>query len=204
MIQKCCCCIPLRFGVLIIALLDLLASVAAVVYLCIARENILSYRDSTYVNLDAAYYVAIAISGIAIATSLFGFIGTIVQKRGLINIFKFVYWIMAILALIVTAATWIFLLVRRGDIISSCEVYADNATGEYALPSGLDAGEACEKTMTGVLVGGGVGVVVGNIISIYFACVISAYASRLKQRVQHHPLRDLEDFPQTSYKTSVY
>ena len=73
---------------------------------------------------------------------------------------------MAILALIVTAATWIFLIVRRGDIIDGCEYYTENATGEYALPAGVDSAEACEKTMTGVLAGGGVGIVVGNIISV--------------------------------------
>ncbi|KAG2228147.1 hypothetical protein INT45_009193 [Circinella minor] len=166
--------------------------------------DILASRGSTYVNLDAAYYVCIAVSCIGALTSLFGFIGTIIQKRGLINIFKIVYWLMAILALIVTAATYIFLIVRRGDIVDGCEYYIENGTEGYPLPDGIDSREACEKTMVGVLVGGGVGIVVGNIISIYFACVVTAYASRLKQRVQHHPLRDLEDFPQTSYKTSVY
>ncbi|KAI9497051.1 hypothetical protein BDB00DRAFT_806570 [Zychaea mexicana] len=201
--QKCCCCISLRVGVLIIAILDLLASAAAVAYLAIARSDILSYDEATYVNMEAAYYAGLAIGCLAIVTALFGFIGAIAQKRGLVNIFKFVYWIMTLLALIVSFATWIFLIVRREDVVSGCEFYLDNYADQYGY-SGTEAADACNKTVTGMLVGGGVGVVVGNIIGIYFACVVSAYASRLKQRVQHHPLRDLEDFPQTSYKTSVY
>ncbi|KAI8141204.1 hypothetical protein BJV82DRAFT_619687 [Fennellomyces sp. T-0311] len=112
---------------------------------------------------------------------------------------------MAILSLIVCLATWIFLLVRRGDIISGCEFYITENPRDYGITtSDFDSAEMCSKAMTGLLVGGAIGLVIGNAISIYFACVISAYASRLKQRIQHHPLRDLEDFPQTSYKTSVY
>ena len=40
--------------------------------------DILASRGSTYVNLDAVYYVCIAISCIGALTSLFGFIGTII------------------------------------------------------------------------------------------------------------------------------
>ena len=49
--------------------------------------GILSYDEETTVNLEAAYYVAIAISSLCIATALFGFVGTLMVggKVGMIG-----------------------------------------------------------------------------------------------------------------------
>ncbi|CDS10098.1 hypothetical protein LRAMOSA02775 [Lichtheimia ramosa] len=201
MIHKCCCCFPLRIGVFIIALFSFLASTASLVWLIINRNQIQGYEGYSYFSMDVVFYVGIGLASLNIAAGLFGLIGTTAQKRGLVVIFQFVYWIMAILTLVVTVGTWIFLLVHRSDIEAGCQEGVEQMESSgYTL--GSEIADMCSRGMQGLLIGGGVGVFIGNIISLYFACVVSAYASRLKRSNQHLPLRDLEDFPQPAYKTA--
>lgn len=72
---------------------------------------------------------------------------------------------MAILTLVVTVGTWIFLLVRRSDIEAGCQEGVEQMESSgYTL--GSEIADMCSRGMQGLLIGGGVGVFIGNIISV--------------------------------------
>ncbi|KAI9321581.1 hypothetical protein BX666DRAFT_2023695 [Dichotomocladium elegans] len=201
MINKCCCCVPLRLGVAIIALLSLVGVLA---YLVLEKDSLLLQEDTSHINLDAVYYTGLVVTSLNIIASLFGILGAGMRKKSLIRVFKHVYWVMAVVIIAASIAIWIFIAVRRTDLYESCAFYYER---DYAL-EGFDvtaeATGVCNKIMLGLLVGGGVAVLVGAAISIYFACVISAYVERLKRSSLHRPLRDLEQFTEMSYQKAVY
>lgn len=72
---------------------------------------------------------------------------------------------MAILTLVVTVGTWIFLLVHRSDIEAGCQEGVEQMESSgYTL--GSEIADMCSRGMQGLLIGGGVGVFIGNIISV--------------------------------------
>ncbi|CDH56359.1 predicted protein [Lichtheimia corymbifera JMRC:FSU:9682] len=204
MVNKCCCCIPLRMAVLLIAILSALCSAAVLSYLIADRNNLLLYDDSSQVNLGAALYTGVGIAALSICASIFGIVGAITKKRNLIRIFKYVYWMMAILIVAVSVATWIFVLVKRNELQDSCMFYYESDHAETMVDESIlseEAEDVCSKMLLGILVGGGIAVVVANAIKVYFACIINAYTMRLKRSRLHRPLRDLEQV--AAYKTDI-
>lgn len=73
---------------------------------------------------------------------------------------------MAILTLVVTVATWIFLLVRRSDIEAGCQEGIEQMESSGYTTLGSEIADMCSRGMQGLLIGGGVGVFIGNIISV--------------------------------------
>ncbi|KAL9541574.1 hypothetical protein MBANPS3_009041 [Mucor bainieri] len=77
---KCCCCIPVRAGVLIIALLSAALYIAATVGLFMSKPSTgLTYQD---VEIDmrvvnGIYYTSIAVSIIFALAALFGVLGSV-------------------------------------------------------------------------------------------------------------------------------
>ncbi|KAI9310612.1 hypothetical protein BX666DRAFT_1869498 [Dichotomocladium elegans] len=190
MLNKCCCCIPLRAGVFIISLLSLVREDCQFKHTSLTFAALHSIAHG--VNMTVPFYVFIAISSVLVLFSIFGLVGAMAQKRGFVQAFRVMYWIYTILAFIATFAVYIALLVKRADVQSACVIEMMNdSSNSNSLPADASYADLCSRATTITL-------------AIYFACAVSAYATRLKPSYQHHPLRDLEDFPQTSYKSAVY
>ncbi|CAO3624259.1 unnamed protein product [Cunninghamella blakesleeana] len=196
--NTCCCCIPIRAGVLLIATLSTAFYIAATIASFVGRQKYLASADVELSRI--IYWVFVALFILNSITSLFGMVGAISKNRGMINIFKGVYWLMAIIGLLVSLAIWIVLLVKRDDISAACADVSQNP-GDYGLSDVLPVGSAgealslCSTSVRNLLIITGVGIFVGNFIQLYFASVISAYATRLRRTNQHEKLRNLEDFP---------
>lgn len=86
------------------------------------------------------------------------------------NVFRVLYWIMALLSLVLTLGLWIAAMVYRDDSVTICSDILQNP-GKYG--ASLDttftkdqADSACSNSMRNVLIVSGVAVFVGNFIQV--------------------------------------
>ncbi|CAO3621881.1 unnamed protein product [Mucor hiemalis] len=202
---KCCCCIPVRAGVLIIALLSAAVYIACTVGLFMAKANqesfysylsehapTLNNADSKKVT-DGVLYTSIAVSILFSLTSLFGVLGSITQQRRMINIFKVSYWFVAVLSFLVSIAAIVALGVQRSQIVAAC--VAENADLTY---------DNCSTGYRNFMIVFSIVLMVVSFIQFYFATAISSYATRLRRSNMHEKLRNLEDFPEPPHKTEFF
>ncbi|KAG0741897.1 hypothetical protein G6F57_010604 [Rhizopus arrhizus] len=210
---KCCCCIPIRAGVLIIALLSAAFYVAITVLLSLAipkfsmfsstNELALTYgllllideSESAFSTtaVKGVHYTSIAITVIFAFCSLFGVIGSITQHRKMIAAFKLAYWTSSLLELLISIAAIIVLAVQRIDIINTCAALnADETVGSCS---------SYYRTFMIILC---CLIVIVNLFQFYFAAAISSYATRLRRTNMHEKLRHLEDFPEAPRKVEFF
>ncbi|CEP12753.1 hypothetical protein [Parasitella parasitica] len=193
---KCCCCIPVRAGVLIIALISAALYIFSTVALFMSKPSTgVTYED---VEVDmkvvnGIYYTSIAVSIIFALASLFGVLGSVTQHRKMIAIFKISYWFVAILQFIVTIAAIIILAVKRTDIVNSCVALYPEETVD-----------TCSVGYRNFMIVFSIVSILITFIQFYFATAISAYATRLRRTNMHEKLRNLEDFPEPPSKTEFF
>lgn len=100
----------------------------------------------------------------------------------MINIFRFLYWTVAILLLLSSTAVWIFMMVKRSSIVSGCQQYLSeleaigNSTSSSSyyspvtLPNGTTEnflhGEDCATATKQFLIVSGIIVFVGNFVQV--------------------------------------
>jgi hypothetical protein len=90
----------------------------------------------------------------------------------MINIFKGLYWLMAILSLLASFGLWIFMMVNRDDSVAVCSdflqhpgSYGETFTGGIAFTK-TEADDFCSTRMRNFLIGSGVAVFLGNFIQV--------------------------------------
>lgn len=95
----------------------------------------------------------------------------------MINIFRFLYWTVAILLLLSTTIIWIVMMVKQGAIVNVCQQFlteldAAAASGSsYYTPVNLPNGgnlhqEDCASATKQFLIWSGVIVFVGNFVQV--------------------------------------
>ncbi|KAG2212305.1 hypothetical protein INT47_001664 [Mucor saturninus] len=216
-LNNCCFCIPLRTGVTAIAVISSAFYVAMLIWLIKDRNIIYSFPQQDLSAASAVFWTAVSVVGVYAVSSLFGVIGGITQNRNMVNIFRFLYWAMAVLLLLSSVGIWIVMMVKKSSIVLGCQQYltelntANSPYSAVVLPNGTSTSvyaDDCASATKQFLIVSGVIILVGNFVQIYFASTINAYARRLKasgggSAAQHHKLRDMDDFPETS-KMTVY
>ncbi|KAG2201476.1 hypothetical protein INT46_000638 [Mucor plumbeus] len=193
---KCCCCIPVRAGVLIIALLSAALYIALTVGLFMSKPSSGLTYDDVEIDMkivNGIYYTSIAVAILFALASLFGVLGSVTQHRKMIAIFKISYWFVAILQFIVTVAAIIILAVKRTDIVNNCAALYPEETVD-----------TCSIGYRNFMIIFSVVSILINFIQFYFATAISAYATRLRRTNMHEKLRNLEDFPEPPSKTEFF
>ncbi|KAL0095874.1 hypothetical protein J3Q64DRAFT_1709026 [Phycomyces blakesleeanus] len=206
--KSCCCCIPLRAGVMVIAIVSSAFYISSLVYLLIRRSDMFAKHPDSLNFLTPIFWTSVAVVSVYSISSILGVFGSISQNRAMTAVFRVLYWIMAILILVVSVAGWVLLLVNRDSWQDECANYVSKPDSDiYSIvkvPSGSEVAtvlqNACSNDLKTILIVSGIAVVMGNIIQIYFASVVSSYASRLKRGNKHIPLRNLDDFPDNSHK----
>ncbi|KAI8879021.1 hypothetical protein K501DRAFT_227430 [Backusella circina FSU 941] len=210
-LNKCCFCIPLRTGVTVIAVCSSIFYIGCLIWLLKSTSTLNSFSQQDQSAAKAVFWTCVSVIGLYSASSLFGVIGGITQNRKMVNIFRYLYWIVAVLLLLGSSTTWILMMVKRDSIISGCQKYlleSTNASSYYSpvtLPNDTMHlhEEDCTSATKQILIIFGIIVFIGNAVQVYFACLINAYARRLKGGLaQHHKLRDMDDFPEN--KMGVY
>ncbi|RUP44693.1 hypothetical protein BC936DRAFT_149124 [Jimgerdemannia flammicorona] len=134
--------------------------------------------------------------------------------------FNVVNWVMVTLTFIASFSAWIYLLVEKDNIVSNCiaaspsgPTVSQNGTaiinpatvnGTIAINKNDNStlsslvfvdsnASACQGDVQKVIVWMGVSVFIGNMLSIYFASAVGAYAARLKRNINgHQKLRDMD------------
>ncbi|ORE04608.1 hypothetical protein BCV72DRAFT_263832 [Rhizopus microsporus var. microsporus] len=191
---KCCCCVPVRAGVLMIALISAAFYIAVTVGLCLDIPR-LNEDDGAYVTpaMRGVHYTSIAFSVIFAFCSLFGVIGSITQHRKMVATFKLAYWTSALIAAILSIAVIVVLAVQRTEVIGRCgALNPDESIG------------SCPEFYRNFMIALCVLIVFVNFIQFYFAAAISSYATRLRRTNMHEKLRNLEDFPEPPSKTEFF
>ncbi|KAI9284397.1 hypothetical protein BC943DRAFT_60854 [Umbelopsis sp. AD052] len=202
--STCCCCIPLRIGVIIIAVFSTIVYALGTASLFISKNHASASFPIQANQYTAVFWTLVAVYILYTLSSLIGVVGSITQRRRMVLFFSILNWIMVVLTLIASFAVWIILLVKKSDVETACEAAVSNSIAAndspYHTPVSIpnqqgDIQNACQEAIRNATIIGGVLVFVGNALQFYFASAISAYAQRLKRNNQHQKLRDLDDFP---------
>jgi hypothetical protein len=206
--DKCCCCIPLRGGVFAIALLTLLANIAEIAYLFLRRDYFTQHFQGSSNSFVAVFWVMVTAAILYAVASLFGVIGSSLAKRAMVLIFSTVNWIFVIFTLLVYTALWIYIMVKKGEITDACTKTLDGAVGSTVngtapnsvytplfgpAAASVTSTDACNETIKWVSIYLGIVVLVGGLISVYFASAVSAYSTRLKRFNNHTKLQDMDE-----------
>ncbi|KAI7877726.1 hypothetical protein K492DRAFT_171417 [Lichtheimia hyalospora FSU 10163] len=222
--DKCCCLIPLRLGTFIIALWFF------VVYLFDAVTGFMGSNAVTIYSGQAAkawYYIGLLLTVIICVGGLFGILGSMFASRKFAKTFSIVAWINCVLSIIKYLISLIIMCVYRDDLVNSCRrsgfvgfdnsevpmsqaVLTDNSYyTPVQYPGTLNAHatstEQCQSMVQTFLICFGVIIFVVELIQIYFAKVVTNYASRLRNGARHHRLHDqqIKDFEESRYHMST-
>ncbi|KAG0745124.1 hypothetical protein G6F57_003406 [Rhizopus arrhizus] len=191
---KCCCCVPVRAGVLFIALLSAAFYVAVTVGLCLMIPKF-DEVGGMYITpaMRGVHYASIAVTVIFAFCALFGIVGSITQHRKMISAFKLAYWTSSLIVLVISIAVIVVLAVQRTDIISRCATLNADET--------IDSCSVHYRNLMIILC---CLIVVINLFQFYFAAAISSYATRLRRTNIHAKLRNLEDYPEPPSKAEFF
>jgi hypothetical protein len=206
--EKCCCCIPLRGGVFVIALLTFLGNIGELAYFFLRREYLTTGFQGYGNSYVIAFWVMVAITVLYCAASLFGVIGSGLANRAMVLIFSTVNWIIVIFTFLVYTALWIYIMAKKSEIVDVCTSTLNGAVGSTMnatntnsiytplfgpTANSVNSVEACNETIKWVSIYLGLVVVIGGLLSVYFASVVSAYATRLKRFNNHTKLQDMDE-----------
>jgi hypothetical protein len=96
----------------------------------------------------------------------------------MINIFRFLYWTVAVILLLLSTIIWIFMMVKQNAIVSTCQQYltelSNTSSSTYYSPVTLPNGaeninlhqEDCATAAKQFLIISGIIVFVGNFVQV--------------------------------------
>ncbi|KAI8060534.1 hypothetical protein BC940DRAFT_263663 [Gongronella butleri] len=223
-LEKCCCFIPLRFGTFLIAFWF------AAVYLIDTTTGFLGINAATVYSGQAArpwYYIDLLFTVIICLGGVVGMFGSCFSSRKFAKAFTVIVWVNCTLSVIKYVICMALMVTHRDAMAAACHrsgfVGISNAQPSvepvilsdspyYApvrYPGTLNANSAslasCEDTVKTFLIAFGVTIAVIQFLQFYFASVVSAYASRLRNGARHHRLHDqqIKDFEESRYHMST-
>jgi len=236
-LTKCCCCIPLRAGAFIIGLWFLIVNGFEAVSGFLGRNTVISYASQSSAAIfwaEIALSLLIAVGGlfglIGSCCASRGFItafSIITWISCLISIVKHVgavvliaihrneivdectkTGLVALSSSSVTLSsngTWTNGNSTYSPVLHEGTINSPNLTSNStAPPSRAD----CEKDVEIFLIVTAVVIIFIELMQIYFASVVGAYATKLRTETRHHKLRDQQikdwDEAQMPMKDSVY
>lgn len=223
-LEKCCCFIPLRMGAFIIALWFFVAYLFDAVTGFLGINAIMVYSGQT---AKAWYYINLIFTILVLVGGLFGIIGSLFAQRKSAKFFSIIVWICCLLSFIKYIISLVLMIVYRQNMVDTCIrsglVGLGNAqagltattvsTGSYYTPvrypntmnSFATSQEDCEQSVKLLIILWGAVIFVVQLLQVYFASVVSAYANRLKSGARHHRLHDqqIKDFEESRFHMST-
>ncbi|KAL0080307.1 hypothetical protein J3Q64DRAFT_1759432 [Phycomyces blakesleeanus] len=223
--EKCCCFIPLRLGTFIIALWFFVIYLLDAVTGFLGVNAVIVYSGQ---SAKAWYYIDLLFTVLVCLGGLLGIVGSCFASRGFAKFFSVIIWINCGLSIVKYAVSLALMVVHREDLIRSClrsgfvgfsnaqtpisSTVTISESPYYApvkYPGTLNAHatdlEQCQYNVQSFLIVYGVVIFAIEILQIYFASVVSAYASRLRNGARHHRLHDqqIKDFEESRYHMST-
>jgi len=180
--QKFCCCIPVRFGVFVMSFLGIVGGVFLSFLFWSACFQIKNKALTLQKHEEIILFVSTALYTLYTLVSLFGFIGCLVRRRILVQIYAGVSWTMLLVS-IITGSIFLWGLFHTDPekAYQGCIQTNIDSTGELqSLQQDI-----CRKTSqvfaTASRVGITIGFVVFWLLMIYACHVIQSYVSQLEE-----------------------
>ncbi|KAJ6495684.1 hypothetical protein C8R47DRAFT_1069549 [Mycena vitilis] len=169
---KYLCCLPLRFGVLVISLLGFLSSAAVTGLL--AYVLILNAQDKESVDIPARTrsiaIVLAAIYGLVALISLTGFIGAIRKKESYVGVFSTLLRFFLFLQVAVVVAYIVLYFIDKNEFKKLC---IGNSTDQNVINACNSSG----SLSVGVVIASAV---VPILFQAYGVYIVTAYARKLR------------------------
>ncbi|KAI9310289.1 hypothetical protein BX666DRAFT_2021713 [Dichotomocladium elegans] len=222
--DKCCCLIPLRLGTFIIALWFFIIYLIDVVTGFMGSNAVTIYSGQA---AKAWYYIGMIFAVVICVGGLFGILGSLFASRKFAKTFSVVAWTCCVLSIAKYLVSLIIMVVHRDELMKSCRrsgfvgfnnnnvplsqaVLTDSSYySPVRYPGTLNANatsaEQCQSSVQTFLVAFGVVIFLIEVLQIYFAKVVTNYASRLRNGARHHRLHDqqIKDFEESRYHMST-
>ncbi|KAG0171328.1 hypothetical protein DFQ28_003862 [Apophysomyces sp. BC1034] len=178
-------------------------------------------------SAKAWYYIDLLFTVLVCLGGLFGILGSCFASRKFAKVFSVVVWVNCILSIVKYLVSLVLMVLFREGMVHSCQrsgfagfsnaqatmspaVISDSpyyAPVKYpnTLNSNAMTMEDCEASVKTFLISYGVIIFLVEMLQIYFASVVSAYASRLRNGARHHRLHDqqIKDFEESRYHMST-
>ncbi|KAI8048040.1 uncharacterized protein B0P05DRAFT_564819 [Gilbertella persicaria] len=223
-LEKCCCFIPLRLGTFFVAIWF------CAVYLLYTATGFLAVNPLVVYSGQVArpwYYINLLFAVFICVGGLCGVIGSTFGSRRFSKAFSVIAWVNVILSILIYSISLALMGVYRHSVIDSCRVVGfvsiNNSRHEMTVskPSnqayyspvhytGLLTEHAateseCSAMTNTFLIAFGTVAFVVQLIQIYFAYVVGAYAKRLANGARHHRLhaQQIKDFEESRYHMST-
>ncbi|CAO3631423.1 unnamed protein product [Mucor fragilis] len=224
-LEKCCCLIPLRLGTFFIAIWFF------AIYLFYTATGFVGVNSIVFYSGQAArpwYYINLLFAVFICLGGFCGIIGSFFASRRFSKAFSVIVWVNCILSIIVYVASLVLIALNKQHVIDSCSVIGFvgvgnaqqditptqfNSNNAYYSPvkyPGLltehaASKDACSSMINTFTIVFGVVVFVVQLIQIYFAYVVGAYAKRLSNGARHHRLhaQQIKDFEESQYHMST-
>ncbi|KAK4518186.1 uncharacterized protein ATC70_001537 [Mucor velutinosus] len=223
-LEKCCCFIPLRMGTFIIALWFFIAYLFDAVTGFLGINSIIVYSGQT---AKAWYYINLLFTVLVFVGGLSGIIGSIFAQRKSARFFSIVVWVCCALSFIKYVISLVLMVVYRQNMINTCirsgivgfgnsqiglgptTISTNSYYSPVKYPNTMNAhatsAEDCEHSIKMLIILWGVLIFIVQMVQIYFASVVGAYATRLRSGARHHRLHDqqIKDFEESRFHMST-
>ncbi|KAG2211810.1 hypothetical protein INT47_004496 [Mucor saturninus] len=223
-LEKCCCFIPLRLGAFVIALWFFVVYLFDAITGFLGINAIVVYSGQT---AKAWYYINLLFTVLVFLGGLSGIIGSVFAQRRSAKFFSIVVWVCCVLSFFKYIISLVLMIVYRQNMMNTCIrsglvgignsqsglVPTTISTGSYYTPvrypdtmnSFATDPEDCERSIKLMIILWGAIIFAIQVLQIYFASVVNAYASRLKSGARHHRLHDqqIKDFEESRFHMST-
>ncbi|QRV95159.1 tetraspanin family protein [Ceratobasidium sp. AG-Ba] len=179
-----CCCLPVRLGVFVLSLLSLVGGgiYAAAVWYAYYHST----KDDT-LSLTTSQKIAFIVTGVVYSigaiAALFGFIGAIGRKRGLVATYSTFMWF-HLAAQVAIGAFFIYAIFQNSDeLVNQCKQSvnqvnnANQATNSNNVNVNPD--DACRVFTKWGRVGAIISLVIILLIELYCCFIVSRYVAQL-------------------------
>ncbi len=178
-------------------------------------------------SAKAWYYINLLFTIIVLLGGLFGIVGSLFASRKSAKFFSIVVWMCCFLSFVKYIISLVLMIVYKQNMINTCIrsgfVSINNSqiglepttvsTNSYYSPvkypntmnSFATSQEECEQSVKLLIILWGAIIFVVQVLQIYFASVVNAYAARLKSGARHHRLHDqqIKDFEESRFHMST-
>ncbi|KAI7867085.1 uncharacterized protein EV154DRAFT_432493, partial [Mucor mucedo] len=175
----------------------------------------------------AWYYINLLFTVLVFLGGLSGIIGSLFAQRRSAKFFSIVVWVCCVLSFFKYIISLVLMIVYRQNMMNTCIrsglvgignsqsglVPTTISTGSYYTPvrypdtmnSFATDPEDCERSIKLMIILWGAIIFAIQVLQIYFASVVNAYASRLKSGARHHRLHDqqIKDFEESRFHMST-
>lgn len=196
-----CCCIPVRVAVFFASLITFLASgfVSAVIWFTvyeIQSKKVVNNVDFGDINTKGKVVIIVAgvLSTIVCLTSLFGFIGSVVRNRRMVNAYSTMVWIIYLLEC-AAVGTFLYFVFSGRTFMKSCTVQ-DDAGVIQDCKFTLKTWQKVVYTIVAI---------VALFVQLYIASVIGRYKDQLYQENDYgHDYKLAKASTASTYQPTYY